>query len=693
MTERRLGAVLVPDVRRLLDARGGDEPSSPLVAEQMKLIADADQLRPRQTTGQIAYIQQPLWYRPDIDGLRAVAIILVVAFHAFPRIITGGFVGVDVFFVISGYLISRIILTGIEEKRFSLANFYAGRIRRLFPALIAVLCSVYGFGWFVLFGGEFAELGLQVAASAGFANNFILLRQVGYFDTSAITKPLLHTWSLGVEEQFYLLIPAAFLLLHKIFGKVGLSIVGLGIISFGLNVYLSSNSLISFYSPYTRVWEFLLGSMLTLAKTDWGNGKFSGARNLMSCAGLCTIVVPAFLLSESNSYPGFWALLPTLGTVMCLAAGSQSFLNRRLLSGAPCVKIGLISYPLYLWHWPLLSYAAVLTNDHVPDFLRLVLIALAFLLAWITFSFLESPIRFGSRKRTTTLTLGTLMIVVGLIGYLADRNEGFVFRSANRIMGDNSFSQPYKESCETLTGKYYLDDRCNVGTSRERSSNVVLVGDSFANSYAPMMNSLAKSAGLKLGFIQFGRGRCPGLIDYGPPFCRDIEKRIYEYIESHREVETVILANAWQLYVNGTAWEDHSESRERFDAALRKTVETLKSSGKRVIVFLAPPLLAIPKACITRYSGYYVPCDIDKERALAGESNYRSYLLPHLQQSGLEAFDPFDYLCDEKACRVSEGKKIFYNDESGHLSTFGGEYLALHARDRLRYLLGINRPD
>ena len=208
-----------------------------------------------------------------------------------------------------------------------------------------------------------------------------------------------------------------------------------------------------------------------------------------------------------------------------------------------------------------------------------------------------------------------------------------------------------------------------------------------------MMNSLAKSTGLKLGFIQFGRGRCPGLIDYGPPFCRDIEKRIYEYIESHREVETVILANAWQLYVNGTAWEDHSESRERFDAALRKTVETLKSSGKRVIVFLAPPLLAIPKACITRYSGYYVPCDIDKERALAGESNYRSYLLPHLQQSGLEVFDPFDYLCDEKACRVSEGKEIFYNDESGHLSTLGGGYLALHARDRLRYLLGISRPD
>ncbi len=308
---------------------------------------------------------QPLDYRPDIDGLRAVAVLAVVSFHAFPQLTPGGFVGVDVFFVISGFLISTIILKAHAQNTFSYARFYARRIRRIFPALMLMLAASLVFGWFALTPNEFAELGRHAAAGTLFVSNLALWREAGYFDHEAQLKPLLHLWSLGIEEQFYLIWPL-FLLRFR---RATAALVAVVVLSFAANVWLvHSKPDATFYMPFTRFWELASGALLAQLALMAPNGDALGGlrrfapflgdsralRDALSVAGTLLVLAPVLRLSHTASFPGFWAALPVLGTVALIAAGQRAIINRRLLSAPPMVLIGLISYPLYLWHWPLL---------------------------------------------------------------------------------------------------------------------------------------------------------------------------------------------------------------------------------------------------------------------------------------------------------------------------------------------------
>lgn len=271
-------------------------------------------------------------YRPDIDGLRAVAIISVVAFHAFPGKLPGGFIGVDIFFVISGFLISKIIFSSLERDRFSLVEFYVRRIRRIFPALILVLVSCLIFGWFVLFDNEYRQLGKHTTASAGFIQNFILWRESGYFDKSAATKPLLHLWSLAIEEQFYIFWPLLLAFVWKRHWNFLILTAIIGAASFAANLYFTHSSPISsFYLPVSRFWELMVGGLLayiTLHRPQL----IEKHKNGQSIIGIALVLIGLLILNDGKLFPGWWALLPTLGTFFIISAGPNAWLNQKLLA-------------------------------------------------------------------------------------------------------------------------------------------------------------------------------------------------------------------------------------------------------------------------------------------------------------------------------------------------------------------------
>jgi len=382
-------------------------------------------------------------YRPDIDGLRAIAILGVVAFHAFPDLLKGGFTGVDIFFVISGFLITTIIFDNLEKGTFSFSEFYARRIRRIFPALIFVLLVCFIFAWLVLLGDELNQLSKHIAASAAFISNFVLWNEAGYFDTSSETKPLLHLWSLAIEEQFYIVWPLLLWLTWKLKINFLIIITIVTFFSFILNIIgVNHDPVATFYSPQTRFWELLCGALLSWlylykkeallniknnidnffyrlmqAHRKEGASPFS---NILSCTGLFLLIYGFWKINEELNFPGTWALLPVVGTMLIISAGVNAWLNRIFLSNKILVWFGLISYPLYLWHWPILSLGRIINHETPSIKFRLIAIIVSVFFSWITVKLIEKPFRFGNSKVTKkVIALCTMLFALGTSGFIA----------------------------------------------------------------------------------------------------------------------------------------------------------------------------------------------------------------------------------------------------------------------------------
>ncbi len=402
-------------------------------------------------TAQQPHLSHPK-YRPDIDGLRAVAVLTVVAFHAFPSSVRGGYIGVDVFFVISGYLISTIIFENLDKGTFSFAEFYARRIKRIFPALLLVLIVSFAFGWFELLADEYKQLGKHIAAGAGFISNFTLWSEAGYFDNSAETKPLLHLWSLGIEEQFYIVWPLLLWFAWKRKFNLFTITIAVAIATFILSVKGVKQDLVAtFYSPQTRFWELLSGSILawiTLYKKDacsdiqnktdaWlstllflskKNKDLMTLTNILSFVGLFLLLFGFLRMTKELSFPGLWALVPVLGAVLIITSGSQAWVNRNILSHKIAVWFGLISFPLYLWHWPILSFSRIIEGELPSRNIRIVAVILSIALAWLTYRIVERPLRFGKHEKVKLPVLVVLMIIVGFVGYNTYERDGLPFR-------------------------------------------------------------------------------------------------------------------------------------------------------------------------------------------------------------------------------------------------------------------------
>ncbi|HLZ03205.1 MAG TPA: acyltransferase family protein [Bradyrhizobium sp.] len=405
-------------------------------------------------------------YRPDVDGLRAVAVISVVIFHAFPTLLSGGFVGVDVFFVISGYLITSIIVSDLDDGRFSFATFYTRRIRRLFPALLVVLAACLVAGWFLLLPDEYQQLGKHVAGGAAFIANFIFWKEANYFDTSANTKILLHLWSLGVEEQYYLIWPALVLAVRKTRFNLALISIVLLVGSFAISVHsAATNPPAAFYSPLSRFWELLAGGLLayfTQLRPVLRKPLPLVLCEAMALLGALLLAVAIVKITPKTTFPGWWALLPVLGTCLLVLAGPLAWLNSRVLSNRAVVWIGLISYPLYLWHWPLLAFAH---NAYAEPswMLRLELVVASVVLAWLTYRFIETPLRFGTLPvRVRILGLIGAMVCVAVFGIYDLAKSGIPGRLKDRAEYAAYFEgYLYDASKHTVERAQIAQNQCN----------------------------------------------------------------------------------------------------------------------------------------------------------------------------------------------------------------------------------------
>ena len=635
-------------------------------------------------------------YRPDIDGLRAIAVLSVVIYHAFPDTLKAGFMGVDIFFVISGYLISSIIFENIDRGSFSFGQFYGRRIKRIFPALTLVLLSCLVFGWFGLLGDEFKQLGKHTAAGAGFVSNFFLWEEVGYFNNAAETKPLLHLWSLAIEEQFYIVWPLIVWLTWKrkwLFLSV---FIGLGVASFAYNAHLVRiDPTATFFSPATRIWELLAGVLLAYMKVRPSAWQPSQQQlHIASTLGVALLAFGLYRIDKGRPYPGTWALLPILGSFCLIFAGSTAWFNRFVLSNRLLVWVGLISFPLYMWHWPMLSFMRVVESETPSLGYRVLAVGLSVLLAWMTYYFVERPIRSGGKSSLKTSVLAGLVAVLGVAGLAVYQTNGVPERSTAQIDGVNSWDNlTFATPCKFITNGPNHDDWCNIGNASDTPPTHVLIGDSVGNGFSPMLIAYAQeysqTKGKPFVFRQFGRGACPMLASIGSEPCKEITQHAERYIMENDSIHTVILAANWPLYFYGLDPQNNDAlDTTKFKEAFKETVMDYQRKGKRVIVFLPPPTGANPRACVVRPIRITNEnnCSLNLQDALNNSRSYRASFVSQLDALHVGFFDPFKYMCDKKNCTVSDGTRIYYLDHE-HFSVFGGQFLANAAKDDLRQLL------
>lgn len=621
-------------------------------------------------------------YRADIDGLRAIAILFVLIFHFYPETLPGGFVGVDIFFVISGFLITRLLIQNLNDNHFSLLEFYKRRVLRLFPALLVVMCAVLVVGWYALFQEEFWILGEHVVGGIAFLLNFILHREAGYFDPLSNSKPLLHLWSLSVEEQFYLVWPILLYLLSRWRALNATLLAVFTALSFAANFYFTDVTA-QFYFPFLRFWQFSLGGWVALQPVPRDLIK-----NFASYAAFIAVLFGLYLVQDSDSYQHLYVLPVMIGTGIWLATPG-SYIAEYLFSNPAIRVIGWISYPLYLWHWPILVFGRMLAPEYEDR--KMASVILSFLLAALTYLLVERPIRFqrlGGALRVPALLVGGLTVAMfGMVVYLTG-GKGARFNSIEAVMKRIEFGKGLAHSCKPLTGKSFNDDWCNFESNLTRDPSVVLIGDSFSASFATMLKSFADlNPSYDLSYRSYARGRCPSLLNYGPRYCREIVDSIYRYIQETPSVQTVVIANNWNRYINGTRFkeENHLESGESFARALKSSIEILRRQGKRVVVILSPPIGREPQTCVDRLADFGVKenCSIPEKWALKANSDSRRLLVPFFKAQGIPVFDPFDYLCDGERCLLQYQRKFLYGADGVHLETTGGEFLAEKAHDQI----------
>lgn len=534
-------------------------------------------------------------YRPDIDGLRAIAVVAVVLYHAglgFP----GGYTGVDVFFVISGYLITGLILRDLRQNNFSFLDFWERRARRILPALAVVVAFAIAVGHFILPPDEYARLARSVIGLALFSSNVVFYRENDYFGPAAESKPLLHTWSLSLEEQFYLLIPLFLWVLYRV-GRTKLLLWGLAaltLLSFALSVvgvYLFPWA--TFFLLPTRAWELAVGSLLAFAKPVSSDN----VRSIMSWLGLLGVLVPFFVYSKTTPFPGVAALPPVLGTALLIWSGCQPDRPHRktgvarLLECKPVVFIGLISYSLYLWHWPLLAYNHFLELWSDSLVLKLGLLLLAFVLAAASWKFVEQPFRRQGLVRSRAVVFGASVLVVLALcscAFLITRSEGFP-EGRGRIVAslEEARIKAKRESNSTIIGRPrdlqpsdVPDKLIRFGAGNNHPARIFVWGDSHAEAALPGIDEACRQEGVG-GLAAIRYGTAPTAVERNPvkslmgkSFHNNV---VMDYLRSdaaRSSIRAVVLIANWSDYTK----------QQGFVPRLAEIVSELRDCGYKVFV-------------------------------------------------------------------------------------------------------------
>jgi len=658
-------------------------------------------------------------YRPDIDGLRAFAVIVVVIYHAFPHILPSGFIGVDVFFVISGYLIGGIILHDLRQGTFTLWNFYSRRIRRIFPALIIILAAALIFGWFALFPGEYRSLGRQVFSGAAFIANFFFWQEAGYFDVVAKAKPLLHLWSLGIEEQFYIVFPVLLWWCTKMRFRIATVIVTLCILSFLGNICSMAYPTANFYNPLVRVWELLAGAALCTfmgqtsvkvlyPKLDALIGRVLYVRKreegkysldcLLAFLGFTLLCLALWLVHNSRPYPGWQAVLPVLGTMLLIAAG-PNILSKHLLANRFAVFTGLVSYPFYLWHWVLISYAFIIIGglDASTWFLRIWLVAVSFVLAVLTYFLVEKPIRFGAWARKGKIyALIICMVIVGAAGLSVFLLDGLP--DIKRFKEDTAVAKQLKIPEHTdEAGILYTGVEKGIlmyckYTDAGAEETVAVIGDSHALAAYWGMAKLGRELGYNTVLLGW-------ILPAGEVYRKSERDKvisdintIFNVLKEKEDIRKVFICTRGISYMTGTRLfigemnqiqQERRKKRrtgyEPYKQSLQSYVDILRKSGKEVFIISENPEL--PDTVRDYVSRPFRPAKTDKFPYLYGTDVIKrqgEYLRLLAEIRDATVIDTIGPMCSPGKCLVftENGLPMYWDDN--HFSYIGSEFQAEH---------------
>jgi peptidoglycan/LPS O-acetylase OafA/YrhL len=620
-------------------------------------------------------------YRPDIDGLRAIAVLSVIGFHAFPGKIKGGFIGVDIFFVISGFLISTIIFENIKAQSFSFTEFYYRRIKRIFPALIVVLVSSFVFGWFGLLADEYKQLSKHIVGGGLFVSNLVLWNEAGYFDNASNSKPLLHLWSLGIEEQFYFIWPLLLWFGYKRNLSFLITTLVVAVISFAINIWeLNHNPVADFYSPLARFWELLIGAGLAyyLLYFSKVTAKFSNRlRNSLSAVGLTFIVIAIVVLTKASLFPGWWALLPTAGAALIILAGPYAWINSALLSSRILVWFGLISYPLYLWHWPVLSFMGIVLRDSPSRLERIVAVLLSIILAWLTYRYIEKPIKLQKKNISIYLCLAMMGIVI--VGFLAYQSEGVNNRSAlknislNQVVRDQFMGPLWKYTKNDLCLDAYPNKEAEnyawwfCMKNKDQQPSVIILGDSRANQLYPGFiknKNFESETFLSIGTCDFSS--IVGSDDIGNPCYSE------KMFKQRNFIDEIIIKSKSIKWAIVNLSDDANKPTSQYIASLSQRIGFLEKNNVQVIIFTPDPRIGFnPKACFsTPLNNSAKDCSFSKEKINQISLNY-ALLVESIKNDhpNVHFFSPNEIFCNANECSyLLEGMPL-YRDET-HMSEF-----------------------
>jgi peptidoglycan/LPS O-acetylase OafA/YrhL len=646
-------------------------------------------------------------YRPDIDGLRAIAVLSVVVFHAFPSLLSGGFVGVDIFFVISGYLISKHILQELAAGAFSIRTFYARRVRRIFPALILVLLACLLFGWVILTPGEYEKLGRHVFAGSLFLSNILSWREAGYFDAAADTKPLLHLWSLGIEEQFYIVWPLLLALAWR--WRKGMQWLLPTVIVLSLVYSLKTvrhDVVADFYSPVTRFWELALGALLAyLGRSLPELG--AGSRNLLAWLGLGLILLAAAVVQSTDRFPGAWALLPTLGAALLIHAGMQAWVNKTLLAQRLMVWVGLISYPLYLWHWPLLSFARIIESETPSVAMRVGLVVAGVALAWLTYRFVERPVRARTRSRVLVWVLSLSVFGLGVAGFVVKSAHGYKLRLAGMMNGDPTTIVLGADRGRLMTACGIPDAKKNYDLTYCLSSSAQppgygVLGDSKGEA---LFYGLVRESAPDMHWTMIGTVYPPEENAALAPALREKHRIAFQTMIDNRSIKVVIIAVALRAILPIDQETGYVASKATLSparvTAYTNAIRRLEQSGKRVMFVIDNPTFPDPTSCVSggatssEFLNRFLRrkesprCTISYAEHLAGTKPYLEFVsaLQRLNP-GLAVYDPARVLCDvpnDRCSMTREGNFLYsYGD---HVSDYANSMIAKDVLPEIRKLV------
>lgn len=598
-------------------------------------------------------------YRADIDGLRALAILPVLLFHVGLGAFSGGYVGVDIFFVISGYLIARALNDDLAAGRFSILTFYDRRIRRIFPALIFVMVLTWVGAFILLLPSDFTDFSKSLAAASGFVSNLYFWKHSGYFENSALLRPLLHTWSLSVEEQFYIFMPFAMAIIFRHLRKAWVwTLVPVMLASFLLSIYaLKVGPTANFFLLPTRAWELLLGALLAVSPPPAITRRW--VRELLAILAVALIAYAVFYYTEATPFPGPNALAPCLGAALIIYLGShEKTLVGRILSLKLIVGIGLISYSLYLVHWPIAVFMRHYTLRAPAPLEIIAMLALSFALAAFSWKYVEQPFRRPKQQapRRQVLTAGIISIaLVGMLGAAGIYGNGFPERFPN-------YTEPKNEkSALWRNGKCFFeeDDDTTVWKAkdctltRSRGETVLLWGDSYAAHYIPGIE--ANAGRIPYRVLAYTYAGCPPVLSYysyARPGCQPFNQRAMDIIRQEHVTKVILSARWVDLQLRGLD-------------TIRSTLDALAAQGIEAYVIGQSPMFATDVRTIAFRKG---------DRGDRWQTSISPSLNAQLRRysEGAEFIDPMAQLCDGMQCPYREHGAFLYND-SGHLSSLGSD--------------------